>query len=88
MPNSLQKVDTDLAFTAYPNSVVNQQVFINGVEGESILSVTDMTGRIVHAETRHLQNGQVVSLPNLTTGMYLLSIANNNKKSTKKLFVQ
>ena len=87
--NNVNKLSTDLAYTLYPNPVINKQVFIKGINGEVILTLTDLTGHVLMSQMSTLQEGEAVQLPNdLTAGMYQLSILQDNKQSSQKLFVQ
>jgi hypothetical protein len=58
-------------------------------EGPALLQITDVTGRVVFAQTLPVQtNRQVKLMTNLSKGMYVLSVSSGGLRTSKKLIVQ
>jgi hypothetical protein len=66
--------------------VVNSEIFIAGLAGESVVSVVNMLGQVVYTETISRQNKHSI-LINDGPGYYLVRVKNGNNITTKKALI-
>lgn len=81
------------AFAIVPNPAVNQaNIMIDAKEnGNAMIIVTDLTGKIVEKNNVKLNagiNAYAINTASYNTGTYLVTISNGNWKLTEKLAVQ
>ena len=75
--------NADFQFTVYPNPT-NDEIRINGQFSDAAsVEILDQTGRIVLQSS--LAQGQVISLANLTNGMYLVRVTDQGQSTTTSL---
>jgi len=79
-------------FSVYPNPS-NGQIIISGnafTAGKYSLTLSDISGRIISADTRTIQPGQPVdySFGNIADGVYQLNISGNDVSSTQKIIIR
>ncbi len=70
-------------FKVYPNPV-NNYLTINGVIGNYEINVIDITGKIITA-TEMLAGNEIINVSNLTKGMYLIQIINQENGSLEQI---
>ncbi|MFZ9848593.1 MAG: DUF4465 domain-containing protein [Flavobacteriales bacterium] len=70
----------------YPNPTDNNGV-LNFVNVNGLLSICDLQGKVVYAEQVN-QNNYTLALSFLNSGMYIVSLTNDNSISTQKLIVR
>jgi hypothetical protein len=66
--------------------VVDNEIFITGLAGESVVSVFNMVGQVVYTETLSRQNKHSI-LINDGPGYYLVRVKNGNNITTKKALI-
>ena len=71
-------------FKMYPNPADNM-ITIN-VDNDAIVSISDMTGRIVY--TSQINNTANISVANYNSGVYFVTVIQNNETETIKLIVE
>lgn len=71
-------------FKMYPNPA-NNMITIN-VENDAMLSISDMTGRIVHSS--QINNTANISVSEYNSGVYFVTVVQNNNAETIKLIVE
>ncbi|WP_299899388.1 BspA family leucine-rich repeat surface protein [uncultured Aquimarina sp.] len=69
-------------FTIYPNPA-KDQVWITGLQGEAEVTISDINGRILR--TIKVMNDQAISTRDLSEGVYLITIQQNNINQTMRL---
>ncbi len=74
---------TDLNIGVYPNPVTNQ-LHIKNLKEESTLYVLDILGHVVIKD----KNNASLDVSSLESGIYFITILNNNKKTTLKFIKQ
>ena len=60
---------------------------INGIQGESELTIIDMLGRVVSKEAFNITDGMIRNIV-ATPGVYVLRLMNNNNVYTQKIVVE
>ena len=82
-----EKVDMNV----YPNPASNNvNVVLNGVKGQTMITVHDMSGKAVSSMKVDVDdNGQIINLPvdNYSQGIYFIKVVNGNAVMTKKLII-
>ncbi len=83
-------IDKDFAgtFSVFPNpasDVLNIQLTATG---RHIVSVSDMSGRLVHSSQFDTPGRHMMSVRDLTPGLYLLKVENGNKTGQVKILVK
>jgi lysyl endopeptidase len=70
----------------YPNPSINDfQVYLkNGISGQVLMRISDLTGRPVYSQTFVNPDSNIQLVHNLPAGVYVLSIFVNNKRYTSK----
>ncbi|WP_299607448.1 BspA family leucine-rich repeat surface protein [uncultured Aquimarina sp.] len=69
-------------FTIYPNPA-KDQVWITGLQGEAEVTISDINGRILR--TIKVMNDQAISTTDLSEGVYLITIEQNDINQTMRL---
>jgi hypothetical protein len=72
--------------TVYPNPASGEAtVSLEGKKGD--ITIYNMLGQVVyHAE--NVENRQTISLNNMTTGVYFVTVRSGNATATQKLIVK
>jgi hypothetical protein len=81
---STQEVNMENALSVYPNPA-NTAITINGIETNSRIRITDMSGRTVKETTLITSTLEIADLPN---GVYQLSAIGNNTVKTAAFVIQ
>lgn len=80
------------AFTLYPNPTTTGNITIkfNNTSSSSTTTITDLSGKQVYSERITFQGEQTqeINVSNLSTGMYIISIANESSRISKKLIIK
>ncbi len=80
------------AFTVFPNPSTGDVNFTYaGSDAVTVISVLDMTGRVVVSEQRQLSNGQIVHLPlseSLAAGTYALRLSSEFGRGEQRFVVR
>lgn len=73
-------------WSVYPNPVVGNSLYVEGKQLENVqeISVFDLSGKLVHQESRPFKNKNSVNVQNLKPGVYILKIDNYSLKFIKK----
>ena len=69
-------------FTVYPNPA-KDQVWITGLRGEAEVTISDINGRLLR--TIKVMNDQAISTRDLSEGVYLITIKQNDINQTMRL---
>ncbi len=78
----------DSKLLAYPNPTAGQLVVhLNGQQQFTALQLTDLTGRVVRSEQGLSTNHRELSLANLVSGMYTLTITTDDGVVNRKVEV-
>ena len=64
----------------FPNPVKNQFI-VNGLSGQTLMSIYSIDGRLVRQ--CQVENGQLINIANLNSGLYLVNIGSQNLKMIK-----
>ncbi|MEM7374285.1 MAG: choice-of-anchor J domain-containing protein [Bacteroidota bacterium] len=76
--------------SVYPNPS-SGQFYLENLEGsrDANIEITDLTGKVVHAESLYLHANEthVITLSDLSTGMYLIKVHSNDKIGVERLIV-
>lgn len=73
--------------SVYPNPA-NEMLNIYNPDSTPLnLTIADLSGKIVLQQQLTLESNQI-NLANLTTGVYLLQLSNNNMRTTQKLVIE
>jgi len=71
----------------YPNPVVNRTLYVKTPVNCRSIQLCDLLGRIIITEnTSGIYN--TLPIPNITTGIYIVTVQTDNEKKVKKVFVQ
>ncbi|MFN4233475.1 MAG: SBBP repeat-containing protein [Bacteroidia bacterium] len=81
----IKEQDAANTWHMYPNPAA-QQITIANAEPGTRISIMDMTGKVVHAETANSSN-HTVNIHHLADGIYIVQLENNGYISQKKLVV-
>ena len=78
--------------TVYPNpstGVFNLDL-VEVNSGEYVISVTNILGEVVYSETRNVNNttSTILDLSDMSSGIYMLNIQNENSNISKKLIIE
>jgi hypothetical protein len=86
-PYAINEVDyTPLTMTVYPNPASGQvTVSFEGIKGN--ITVYNMLGQAVY-HAKNVENQQNISLNELTTGVYFVTLRSGNATATQKLIVK
>ena len=80
------------AFTLYPNPTTTGNITIkfNNTSSSSTTTITDLSGKQVYSERITFQGEQTqeINVANLSKGMYIISIANESSRISKKLIIK
>jgi hypothetical protein len=82
---SIIKVANQLDYQVYPNPVTNNQITIEGIDGEAMVVLTDLAGRQVWSQ--QLTSNQM-EIPTLPKGIYQLTAIQGKKVGTQQLIIQ
>lgn len=81
-----------IAFTLYPNPSTNGRIYIkfNNTSSKAITTITDLSGKQVLTQNFTMQGEQTqeINVSALSTGMYIISIENENSRISKKLIIK
>ena len=81
----------EINMNVYPNPASNNvNVVMTGVKGQTVISVHDMSGKVVTSMNVDLDdNNQIISLPvdNFSQGIYFIKAVNGSAVMTKKLII-
>ena len=81
----------EINMNVYPNPASNNvNVVMTGVKGQTVISVHDMSGKVVTSMKVDLDdNNQIISLPvdNFSQGIYFIKAVNGSAVMTKKLII-
>jgi hypothetical protein len=69
----------------YPNPA-SEHIYINGLSGNEIITVTDITGRLLHIQKATAAQEQI-QVSNFPSGLYLIRIEGTIQPETFKVFV-
>jgi hypothetical protein len=72
----------------YPNPFHQYAVITLSSAGESFVTLSDMTGRVVRMYAHVKENKLRIEKDNLTAGVYFVSVSNDKSKATTKLVVE
>lgn len=79
-------------FSLYPNPSKGEfSLSFNSTSGENIdLNVYDISGRLIHTKNYNATStfNENISLKNVSTGMYLITVTDQEKTVTKKLIIE
>jgi hypothetical protein len=79
-------------FALYPNPNKGDfSLSFNSTSGENIdVTVHDIAGRLVHSQNFNATSSfnENISLKNVSTGMYLITVTDQEKTVTKKLIIE
>lgn len=85
--STVEKVD----MIVYPNPAANNvNVVLEGVSGQTVITVHDMSGKAVSSMRVDVDNnGQIINLPvdNYSQGIYFIKAVNGDAVMTKKLII-
>ena len=83
--------DKAIDMNVYPNPASNNvNVVLSGVEGQTVITVHDMSGKAVTSMRVELDgNNQIINLPvdNFSQGIYFIKAVNGSAVMTKKLII-
>ena len=82
---SITKVANQLDYQVYPNPVTNNQITVEGIDGEAMVVLTDLAGRQVWSQ--QLTSNQM-EIPTLPKGIYQLTAIQGKKIGTQQLIIQ
>ena len=91
-PTSIDSEIFNGTLSIYPNP--NTGVFnvdlINVMDGKYTISVDNLLGQEVYSETRNVINTStnIVNLSNLTKGVYMINIENNDTSINRKIIIE
>ena len=91
-PTSIDSEIFNGTLSIYPNP--NKGVFnldlINVQDGKYTISVDNLLGQEVYSETRNVINTStnIVNLSNLTKGVYMINIENNDTSINRKIIIE
>ncbi len=74
--------NTEEVFTLYPNPTIDQ-IWIAGLHGEAQVTLSDINGRVLR--TIKIKNDQSVSIADLSEGVYLIKIEQDDVYQTTRL---
>ncbi|MFM2201568.1 MAG: hypothetical protein RL040_768, partial [Bacteroidota bacterium] len=80
----LSVIEMNTEFTLYPNPA-NDWVSISGWDTDAMITITDVSGRIVRQET--LRNNRLET-STLTDGIYVVSLTDGSRSGSMRLIVQ
>ena len=90
-PEADNDVEKFVNMNVYPNPASNNvNVVLSGVEGQTVITVHDMSGKAVTSMKVDIDdNNQIVNLPvdNFSQGIYFIKAVNGNAVMTKKLII-
>ncbi len=75
-------------FSIYPNPNNGQFTIVNdGVDGEYLLELMDVTGKVVYANQMHMNTNErtEISSSDVTTGIYLVKLTNTKENSYRTI---
>ena len=76
-------------FSLYPNPTSDEIVLeLNGIQGETTITVSDMAGRLLHSESKTVDSSDCTfrfSLSAYSQGMYMIGISNCNVHTAVKV---
>lgn len=87
--NSVQNISPTPKYTFYPNPVKNilQIETQNLIEKTTIVTITDLTGKVLITKTLQVGNG-IIDVADLPKGLHLINFKNSNYTSTQKLVIE
>lgn len=87
--NSVQNIAPSPKFNFYPNPVKNilQIETQNLVEKTTIVTITDLTGKVLSTKTLQVDNG-TIDVADLPKGLHLINFKNSNYSHTQKLIIE
>jgi hypothetical protein len=80
----LSVIEMNTEFSLYPNPA-NDWVSISGWDTDAMITITDVSGRIVRQET--LRNNRLET-STLTDGIYVVSLTDGSRSGSMRLIVQ
>jgi hypothetical protein len=79
---------SEVDFTVYPNPTDREiSISLRGVKGDFSMEIYDLTGKVLFAKELTDKNTQVITLPHLSEGIYMLKIEGNKTRNIKKLLI-
>jgi uncharacterized protein YjdB len=85
---AIPEVSSKSNFSVFPNPTHGDKITISGITANSIIEISDLSGRVVFKKVKNPDNEVTITDLNLRKGFYLISIENNGIKSTAKLVVE
>ena len=76
-------INTDENIAVYPNPF-QDKITISGIEGEKVITVADLSGRIVY-ETTSIEESPVVTMKTYPSGVYFVEVKNTTEGNTFKV---
>jgi len=84
--NEISKNNNDVII--FPNPGNGKLLMISGIQGNTVISITDLDGRKVFQQELDLFGSQLIKGINLKQGIYIAVIKSDNKLYTSKLIVE
>ena len=73
------EVSATSSIVIYPNPVLQNEIFVDGLSAETSLQIFDVNGRIVQTIDK-VKNRTKIRLNNLSKGVYIVKVTNEYKK--------
>jgi len=83
--NAVINIRTDKQVSLYPNPATDA-FFVKGVEGTKVITISDLNGRLLLS--KNITANEMISVRNLSNGIYLVAILSNNATKIEKLIIQ
>lgn len=87
--NNNSKTENIEGLQIYPNPVTNGRIYISTEQNSSTkeIEIYDMLGKKV-LNTTLTNNNKEINISNLTPGIYMIKITENNTSATRKLVIK
>lgn len=88
LPTNIQTVNSDAGFAVYPNPAVSElNISISNNDDEQIISLIDVSGKVVASKMAEKNTVNKISLDNISAGNYTVSVKGKRSSGSKSVTV-